>query len=114
MTGQAGFRIPPGSTWPAQAQGLISVLGQNAALRRLHRRHGDVFSLRLPGLGVVVVVAAPALVRQVFTADPAVLHAGSGSPLGAVLGLHSLLAIDERRHLAQRRLLLPPFHGERL
>src|SRR6059058_3510359 len=40
--------------------------------------------------------------------------AGSQSPLRAVLGRNSLLAIDEDYHLGQRRLLLPPFHGERM
>ena len=34
--------------------------------------------------------------------------------LGAVLGANSLLLLDGDRHLEARRLMLPPFHGERL
>ena len=64
------------------------------------------------GFGDIVMCAEPRLVKQVFTADPTVLHAGTGTPLAAVLGKYSLLAIDEDFHLGQRRLLLPPFHGE--
>jgi cytochrome P450 len=53
-------------------------------------------------------------VKQVFAGDAESLHAGEPSPLRTVLGDYSLLAIDEKRHLEQRKLILPPFHGERM
>jgi cytochrome P450 len=55
-------------------------------------------------------------VKQVFTGDPATFHAGEANTLalGDALGDHSLLTLDEDRHLSQRKLLLPPFHGERV
>jgi hypothetical protein len=107
-------RMPPGPPLPKLVQGLIGLAAQNTGIDVLHRRYGDVFKVRLPALGDAVVVADPELARHVFRADPKVLHAGSQSPLRAVLGRHSLLAIDEDYHLSQRRLLLPPFHGERM
>ena len=78
------------------------------------RRYGDVFSSRFPIFGRVVYVADPALVKEVFTGDPATFHAGEANTLalGDALGDHSLLTLDEDRHLSQRKLLLPPFHGE--
>ena len=62
----------------------------------------------------MVYVADPALVKQVFTGDPTVFHAGEANTLalGDALGEHSLLTLDEQRHMSQRKLLLPPFHGE--
>jgi cytochrome P450 len=83
---------------------------------RRWRRYGDVFSSRFPIFGRVVYVADPALVKQVFTGDPATFHAGEANTLalGDALGEHSLLTLDEDRHLSQRKLLLPPFHGERV
>ena len=50
----------------------------------------------------------------VFTGDPAIFHAGEANTLalGDALGEHSLLTLDEGRHMSQRKLLLPPFHGE--
>jgi cytochrome P450 len=62
----------------------------------------------------VVYVADPAEVKRVFTGDPATFHAGEANliALGDVLGEHSLLTLDEGRHLSRRKLLLPPFHGE--
>src|SRR5207245_575702 len=74
-----------------------------------------MFSLRVPGLGDVVVVTDPELIRQTLTGDPEVLEAGEGNePLKVVLGDRSLLLLDGAEHMAQRKLLLPPFHGANL
>lgn len=57
----------------------------------------------------------PADVRAVFTGDPALLHAGEGNQiLEPFLGPNSVLLLDDARHLRQRKLMLPPFHGERM
>src|SRR4051794_11266024 len=114
MTHKPAIRMPPGPPLHRLIQGVLGLTVQHWAVDRMHRRYGDVFRLRLLGLGRTVVVADPDLVREVFRAPPGVLHAGSRSPLRPVLGDHSLLAIDEDRHLSQRKLLLPPFHGERM
>jgi cytochrome P450 len=81
----------------------------------MRRRYGNLFTLRVVGFARLIIVADPPLIRQVFTEKPTVLHAGGDeNPLGPVLGEHSLLVIDEDRHLEQRKLLLPPFHGDRM
>jgi cytochrome P450 len=50
-----------------------------------------------------------------FTSGPELLDAGSGNkPIEILLGKRSLLTLDGDEHLRQRKLLLPPFHGERL
>jgi cytochrome P450 family 135 len=60
-------------------------------------------------------LADPDAVKQVFTGDPRVFHAGEGNQiLAPVLGRNSILVLDEKPHMSQRRLLLPPFHGERM
>jgi len=106
--------VPPGPRAPASLQGLAMLTRQRPFLERARRRYGNVFTVVVGGLGRFVVVAEPALVKQVFTADPKTLHAGTQSPLRLVLGRHSLLGIDEDEHLEQRRLLLPPFKGQRM
>jgi cytochrome P450 len=83
-------------------------------MERARRRYGGAFTMRIFGLGSAVVVSDPALVKQVFRAPPHVLHAGTQSPLRPILGRHSLLGIDEDEHLQQRKLLLPPFKGQRM
>ncbi len=54
-------------------------------------------------------------VQQVFKGDPRLLHAGEANAiLGPLLGHNSVLLLDDDRHLSQRKMLLPPFHGERM
>ncbi len=81
-----------------------------------HRRFGDVFTWRAPRIGSFVVVADPALIKQVLTADPETLLAGKGNAalLEPMLGKYSMLTLDGADHLRQRRLLLPAFHGDRM
>jgi len=78
-------------------------------------RYGDMFTIRIAYEGTWVILADPEAIKQVFTGDPKVFHAGEGNEiLAPVLGRNSLLVLDEERHMSQRRLLLPPFHGERM
>ncbi|WP_026912163.1 cytochrome P450 [Patulibacter minatonensis] len=108
------FSTPPGPTTPPWLQAALAAFVQLRTLRRLHRTYGDAFTVHLMALGKVVVIADPALIKQTFTAPSDVLFAGERSPLRQVLGAESLLTIDGMKHLQQRRLLLPPFHGERM
>jgi cytochrome P450 len=78
-------------------------------------RYGSMFTLRIVHEGTWVMVSDPEAVKQVFTGDPRVFHAGEGNRiLEPALGPNSVLVLDERPHITQRRLLLPPFHGERM
>jgi cytochrome P450 family 135 len=106
--------FPPGPRLPRLAQAARVTLGPHSWMRRRRERYGDVFSSHFPFFGRVVYVANPELVKQVFTGDPTIFHAGEANAtvLGDALGEHSLLTLDEARHLSQRKLLLPPFHGQ--
>ena len=84
-------------------------------MRQCAARFGETFSLRLLHEHPWVMVSNPEHVREVFTADPSVFHAGEGNRiLLPVLGENSLLLLDDRPHLRQRKLLLAPFHGTRM
>jgi cytochrome P450 len=79
-------------------------------------RYGDTFRLDLgiPNADLVV-TGDPELVRDVFSGAPDEMHAGEANVfLKPFLGEHSLLLLDGKEHLRQRKLLLPPFHGERM
>jgi cytochrome P450 len=107
------YRLPDGPKTPQLLNGIAFLVARNALIRRLQRRYGDAFTMRMPGFGQMVLVTRPDLVKQVYTAKPDVLHAGK-NPLGEILGPGSLFSMDEDRHLSERRMLLPPFHGERM
>jgi cytochrome P450 family 135 len=84
-------------------------------MTRLGARYGGAFTIRLWHEGTWVMFAEPEAVRQIFTGDPQKLKAGEAAGIvRPILGPNSVLMLDDAAHLAQRRLLLPPFHGERM
>lgn len=106
--------LPPGPRPPIALQTLAMRTRQRPYLERARRRYGSMFTIKVVGLGNTVILSDPELIKQAFRADPAALHAGTGSPLRTMLGDNSLLAIDEDQHMQQRKLLLPPFKGQRM
>jgi cytochrome P450 family 135 len=106
----------PGSKAPSFVQAARYVRDPLGFLVRYRERYGDVFSVRFPFFGRIVYVADPQLVKDVFTGSPAVFHAGEANAtmLEPALGPNSVLTLDDEPHLRQRKLLLPPFHGERV
>jgi cytochrome P450 len=85
-------------------------------LTELQDRHGDAFSVPFPIWGRLAYFAHPDAIKQIFTGDPSVVHSGEAIEpvLSPVLGRRSVFVMDEDEHLRERRLLLPPFHGERV
>jgi cytochrome P450 family 138 len=106
--------LPPGPRLPMSMQTLAMRTRQRPYLERARRRYGSMFTLNVLGLGPTVIVSDPELIKQTFRADPTVLHAGTASPLRELLGENSMLGIDEQQHMEQRKLLLPPFKGQRM
>jgi cytochrome P450 family 110 len=84
-------------------------------LRECAQTLGDAFSLDFGSYGTYALFSHADAIRTLFLADAATLHAGKGnSVLRAFLGPHSLLLLDGPRHLEERRVLLPAFHGARI
>jgi cytochrome P450 len=112
--GAAANSFPPGPRTPAVFQALRFGRDPIGFFLRLRRRYGNLFALSFPGFGRLVYLADPALVREVFSGDPARFHAGeaNASVLEPALGPNSVLTLDEEEHMRQRKLLLPPFHGQ--
>ena len=78
-------------------------------------QYGDRFTLDLGAYGRFVLVSTPSAIRDVFTGDPSVLHAGEGNAvMRAFLGPASLLLLEESAHLRERRFLAPAFHSRRV
>ena len=108
-------RLPPGPDGSLPALTWRWWRRPLEVLESCQARYGDVFSYRLPYEGTWVFLSDPDAVKQVFTGDPRLLHAGEANiVLLPVLGDHSVLLLDEPEHMRQRKLMLPPFHGERM
>ena len=80
------------------------------------QHYGDIFTVPV-GLGSepLVFISNPQAIQEIFSTDPKQLDSGEAAGIRLpLLGEQSLLALDGERHKRQRKLLTPPFHGERM
>jgi cytochrome P450 len=112
----AAAPAPPGPRLPAALQALRYARDPLGFLIKLHRHYGDVFAVSFPFFDRLIYAADPALVKALFTGSPEQFHAGEANAtvLEPALGPNSVLTLDETPHMRQRKLLLPPFHGDRI
>jgi cytochrome P450 len=118
--------LPPGPRRPRAVQTVEWMTGSYRVMDRCHHDYGDMFTTRIlpaaasgpgarPNEGDWVFLADPDLVRQVFSTDPNLIRTGPTNRfLEGVVGAGSILVSDEPEHMQKRRILLPPFHGERV
>ena len=115
MSANGSAPLPPGPRMPRALQTAIWFGNAQWMLDQCAARFGETFTLRILNEGTWVVLSRPDDLKQVFTGDPSVFHAGEGNQiLLPILGENSVLLLDDAGHLEQRKLLLPPFHGKRM
>src|SRR5271157_1754269 len=109
-------RLPPGPRMPAVAQTLVWALAPTWMMDRCARTLGEAFTLTFAPSGLkLVMLSDPQAVKTVFTAPPDVAPSAAGSsPVAPVVGPSSVIVLTGPEHMRQRKLLLPPFHGERM
>jgi cytochrome P450 family 135 len=107
--------MPPGPRLPRVLQTLGFLVAPPRFIEACQRRYGDIVSFSTLFDSRFVMVFEPELVKRVFRAPPEQLRAGEANALlGPVVGERSVLLLDGAEHLRQRRLMLPPFHGQRV
>jgi cytochrome P450 family 135 len=104
---------PPVVPLPRALQMLRFTQRQIEYVFRARREFGEVFRMRTAMPGGPVVTSHPDHVRSLFTARPELAPSLAGeSPLRPIVGPNSVLTAIGDRHMRQRKLLLPSFHGE--
>jgi cytochrome P450 family 135 len=104
--------LPPGPRAPAAVNMARLVQRPVESLVGWRERYGDIYTVPLMIFGVGCYVSDPEAIREMLTGDQSDLLAGeANAPLSPVVGRKSLLTLDGREHLRQRKLLLPPFQG---
>jgi cytochrome P450 family 135 len=107
--------LPPGPAEAPVVQTLRWLLRPISFMESCRRRFGDAFSVRFLGFQTpMVMLSDPDAIRALYTASQHGLPPGRTVALRPVVGARSLLLLEGREHLARRRLMLPPFHGERM
>jgi cytochrome P450 len=107
--------LPPGPSEPPLVQTLRWLLRPITFLESCRRRFGDAFSVRFLGFQTpMVMLSHPDAIRALYSVREHGLPPGRTVALRPIVGARSLLLLEGREHLVRRRLMLPPFHGERM
>ncbi len=109
------MKLPDGPKIPPLLQ-LIKWLGEPFEfLDDCANRYGDIFTMRLFGFQPMVVISNPQGIQEIFSANPNSFDVGSANEiLRPFFGDNSLFLFDGDRHKKERKLLMPPFHGEKV
>jgi cytochrome P450 len=108
-------RVPPGPRIPKTVQGIAFLSVTHGMFAALARRYGSAFTVNLPLFGRAVVISDPILVKDVFSTSTDLIERPTGAGhLGEAFGPGSTFSLAGGELLARRKLVLPPFHGQRM
>jgi cytochrome P450 family 135 len=103
--------LPRGPLWQTLAWSFRPL----AFMDRGRQEIGDAFSVSFLGFErPMVLISDPAAVKALYTERRNGLPPGRSFQLEPVLGHRSVLLLEGEEHIARRKLMLPPFHGERM
>jgi cytochrome P450 family 135 len=106
---------PPQVPLPRLVQTARFIFRPIPFFEKWRRELGETFAARLLGPGDVVFVSDPESLKRLFGADRVnTIAPGRNIVLRPLLGRQSLLLQEGEEHLRRRKLMLPPFHGERM
>jgi cytochrome P450 family 110 len=78
-------------------------------------KYGDTFNLNLMGIPPFTVVSNPQGIQEILSVDAQKFDVGKTNNLASsLLGDNSLVLLDGSSHRRQRKLMMPPFHGEKV
>ena len=107
--------LPPGPKLPRLFQTLNWVRTPIPFMQQYAQEYGGCFTMRLIDAPPITLFSHPAAIKQILTASPEQAQAGKANVvLKPILGENSVLLLDGARHKRERKLLMPPFHGERM
>ena len=106
-------KLPDGPQTPKWLQLINWIADPLKYLEQSVKRYGDTFTIRL-GLRTFVILSHPQAIQEVLTAPSSQFKSGASDLSRPLLGENSILLLDGKPHQRQRKLLIPPFHGERI
>jgi cytochrome P450 family 135 len=84
-------------------------------MQECREKFGDSFSVKFVSFErPMVMISDPAAIKALYTEREHGLPPGREVVLTPIVGPRSVLVIEGKDHLAHRKLMLPPFHGERM
>jgi len=84
-------------------------------MQECREKYGDSFSVKFISFErPMVMISDPQAIKALYMEREHGLPPGRDIILKPILGARSLLLLEGADHLAHRKLMLPPFHGERM
>jgi cytochrome P450 family 135 len=105
--------LPPGPRVPGPVQAVLWGLRYPQFTSGGHERYGATFTIRPGTMPAIVLTSDRDAIRRLLTGDPLAKHHGNDA-VRPLIGERSVMLLAPPEHLARRKLLLPPFHGERV
>ena len=105
--------LPPGLKRPALLQLIAYVTRPFEHFTEQQARFGDVFTVRLPGLGPQVVVASPEGIKALVTGSYEAFDREADT-IRFLIGGRALVFQQGVQHRQLRNAMTPPFHGDRM
>jgi cytochrome P450 family 135 len=107
--------LPPEPKIPPLLQTLRWAFRPIPFMEDCRRRFGDSFGVRFLGFErPMVMISDPEAIKALYRQREQALPPGRNIVLEPILGSKSLLIQEGAEHLSRRKLMLPPFHGERM
>jgi cytochrome P450 family 135 len=107
--------LPPGPSSHPLVQTLRWSFRPLAYMHECRQRYGDAYSVTFLGFETpMVLVSDPEVVKALYSERSHGMPAGRNLTLEPIMGPRSILLLEGADHLAHRKLMLPPFHGERM
>ncbi len=109
------MNLPDGPKTSPSVQTIQFLLRPLETLDTWSQQHGDTFRLLGSELPALVYFSSPEAIQTIFTSEPEYLSSTQESSIvKLLLGEHSLIFLSGNSHQRQKRLLMLPFHGERM
>lgn len=108
------MKLLNGPKTPSFIQTLKFILNPLAVMENCAKRYGDIYALPLNSN--VVIVSNPQALQQILTNDTKDFSAPSegNKAFEPLLGKNSVIMASGNPHRRQRKLLMPPFHGDKI
>jgi len=100
---------------PTWLQTIQAIANPIPYLEKAYAEYGDIFEGRSLGFPPFIFLNHPDAIEQVFTTDPTLFDSVSGNQIiSPITGDQGLLLLEGTAHKQRRKLMMPPFHGERM
>ena len=107
--------LPDGPKTSSLLQSIQFLLRPLETLDTWSQQYGDTFRLLGNELPALVYFSSPDAIQSIFTSNPEDLSSTQKSnTIKLLLGENSIIFLNGEHHQRQRRMLMPPFHSERM